>query len=253
MRSQRSPFRTSPATRRAAALTAAAALSLGLAGCGGDDSSTASVASAGSTGSSAPTTSSTPAAPSASGAASASAATTSSTTGAPGPKATASGTPGRLTRTEATEDPADDAGWVSGPSDGGTAGDAGVETDLRIGSHDGYDRVVVETSGDGTLGFRATYVDAAATQGKGDPISVGGTHTLQVIGRGTTMPVTEELRKVAYTDLGLHEVGDETIAGVYLDGTFEGQFQVVIGTDATEYRVFTLSNPTRLVIDVKRP
>lgn len=252
MRSQRSPFRTSPATRRAAALTAAAALSLGLAGCGGDGSSTASVASAGSTGSSAPTTSSTPAAPSASGAASASAATTSSTTGAPGPKATASGTPGRLTRTEATEDPADDADWVSGPSDGGTAGDAGVETALRTGSHDGYDRVVVETSGSGSLSWHAEVTDQAATLGKGDAISLEGAHLVDVIVSGTSMPTADQQASSTIT-YGLHEVGGPVVKQVWLDGTFEDQFQVVVGTDATEYRVTTLSNPTRLVIDVKRP
>ena len=31
---------------------------------------------------------------------------------------------------------------------------------------------------------------------------------------------------------------------------FEGEFQLVLGTDSRTYRIFTLSGPTRLVIDV---
>ena len=43
--------------------------------------------------------------------------------------------------------------------------------------------------------------------------------------------------------------GDE-IEGVHLDMPFEGEFQLVLGTDSKTYRIFTLSGPTRLVIDV---
>jgi len=44
--------------------------------------------------------------------------------------------------------------------------------------------------------------------------------------------------------------GDEGIEEAFVDPGFEGEFQVVLGTDSQTYRVFTLSDPTRLVIDI---
>lgn len=238
MRRQRSPFRPSPAIRRAVALSAAAALSLGLAACGGDGSASSSAASTAAT---------------SAGSTEASSGATTATTAAPAP----------LTKADdaaaATSAPTDDEVWgglgaVTGSMDPQGSESAGVETDLRFGRHEGYDRIVVETSGEGTLGYRAEYVDEAATLGKGDAISLsGGAYLLQVIGTNTQMPVTEDLQKVAYTDYGVHDVDGTWTKQVYLDGTVEDQFQVVISTDARQYRVTTLTNPTRLVIDLRDP
>lgn len=169
----------------------------------------------------------------------------------PAASATASATELPLTMT--TKEPAPALGWTSAATQRESIGSAGVETDLRFGVHDGYDRVVVEMSGDGAPGWLAQWVTSAATEGKGDPITVTGDRMLQVLGRGTTMPVTDDLAKVAYTGRGLHEVGGTAITQVWMDLTFEGQFQLVLGTTTDQYRVFTLSNPTRLVIDVKQP
>lgn len=253
MRRQRSPFRPSPAIRRAAALSAAAALSLGLAACGGDGSASSSAAS---TGSSEATTAAV------STEASASSQSTADATSGAGATAVSSSTPSPLTTQDdaaaATSAPTDDESWsglgtAQGMDAQGSAS-AGVETDLRFGRHDGYDRIVVETSGEGALGYRAQYVDEATTLGKGDAISLtGGAYLLQVIGTNTQMPVTEDLQKIAYTDFGVHDVDGTWTKQVYLDGTFEDQFQVVIATDARQFRVSTLSNPTRLVIDLRDP
>ncbi|WP_315503800.1 AMIN domain-containing protein [Actinomyces radicidentis] len=251
MRRQRSTFHPSPAIRRAAALSAATALSLGLAACGGGGSASSSAAPTGS----GATTAAATAAGSSSAAGSAAATSAGSTEAS-------SGTPAPLTKADdaaaATSAPTDDEVWgglgaVQGMDPQGSDS-AGVETDLRFGRHDGYDRIVVETSGEGTLGYRAEFVDEAATLGKGDAISLtGGAYLLQVIGTNTQMPVTEDLQKVAYTDLGVHDVDGTWTKQVYLDGTFEDQFQVVIATDARQYRVTTLTNPTRLVIDLRDP
>lgn len=257
MRRQRSPFLPSPAIRRAVALSAA--LSLGLAACGGDGSASTSAASTASTGA---TTAAATAARSSSAAGSAAATSAGSTEASSGATAATAAAPAPLTKADdfaaATSDPTDDDEWgglatVQG-MDPQSDESAGVETALRFGRHDGYDRVVVETSGSGGLGYEATFVDEAATLGKGDAISLtGGAYLLQVIGTNTQMPVTADLQKIAYTDFGVHDVDGTWTKQVYLDGTFEDQFQVVIATDARQFRVSTLSNPTRLVIDLRDP
>ncbi|WP_238994353.1 AMIN domain-containing protein [Actinomyces sp. 565] len=162
-----------------------------------------------------------------------------------------------LTREET--DPSGAPAWGTG-ADGQAAADGSalVISDVRIGSHDDedYSRFVVEFSGEGTPGWSAQWTDQAHTQGKGDPINVEGDFTLVVTGTGVTMPISEEQQAVAYTDPvrfdfdALGRDDDEGIEEAYIDLAFEDQFQVVLGTDSQTYRIFTLTNPTRLVIDV---
>ena len=51
-------------------------------------------------------------------------------------------------------------------------------------------------------------------------------------------------------DKGDGDEGDEGIEEAFVDPGFEGEFQVVLGTDSQTYRVFTLSDTTRLVFVV---
>ena len=149
-------------------------------------------------------------------------------------------------------EPPDGPSWVSAGSSQPAAEDSSlVITDLRTGVHDGYDRVVVELSGEGTPGWSAAWVDTAYTQGKGDPISVTGAHVLAITGTGVTMPVMEDQQETAYTGPWDLTVGGPGIGSVHLDGAFEDQFQLVLGTSGQDYRIFTLSDPTRLVVDVR--
>lgn len=143
--------------------------------------------------------------------------------------------------------------WTSGHSESAESGDAGVETALRAGLHEGYDRVVVETSGIGTLGWYADIEDKAFTQGKGEQVELDGSKVLRIFGRGTHMPISAEDETHVYGGPQLIEVGGKAIRQVYLDPTFEAQFQLLLGVDSSEYRVFTLSEPSRLVVDVKHP
>lgn len=164
---------------------------------------------------------------------------------------------GSLTQQETN--PSGAPAWGTG-ADGQAASDGSalVISDVRIGSHDDedYSRFVVEFSGEGTPGWSVQWTDQAHTQGKGDPITVEGDFTLVVIGTGVTMPISEEQQAVAYTEpvrFDFDAVGrddDEGIEEAYLDLAFEDQFQVVLGTDSQQFRIFTLTNPTRLVIDV---
>lgn len=75
--------------------------------------------------------------------------------------------------------------------------------DVRVGDHDGFDRVVLELSGTATPGWGVAW-------------------------------------------------GDEAVAEVQVNGWFEGYTQVFAGVEGDErpFRVFTLTDPPRLVVDV---
>lgn len=169
----------------------------------------------------------------------------------PSASASAEATSQALTAQESAQDP--EAAWTEGHSESEPSGEAGVETALRMGVHEGYDRVVVQTSGTGAIGWFADVVDEASTQGKGDPLSLEGSHLIRVYGRGTQMPMTEQDQQIDYDGPALVNAGGTAVKQVYLDRTFEDQFQLVLGTESTQYRVFTLSEPSRLVIDVRQP
>lgn len=147
----------------------------------------------------------------------------------------------------------DDPDWDTG-SDGQEASEDNTLTiaEVRVGSHDDYTRIVLEFDGEGTPGWNAPQWDTDVnTMGKGDPISVKGDHTLVIHGTGTasTPPSGQRTTGQQRFDLDKGD-NDEGIDEVVVDPGLEGEFQVVLGTDSQTYRVFTLSDPTRLVIDV---
>ncbi|GGO99150.1 hypothetical protein [Actinomyces gaoshouyii] len=146
-----------------------------------------------------------------------------------------------------------DAPWVETGS-AQAAGDAArlLVTGVRTGTHEDYDRIVVDLSGEGTPGWQAGWVADAGTQGKGDPIQPSGIYILRVFGTGARMPSTAEeiasAQKTLSADLDL-----PAIASFHYDPTVEAQYQLVLGTSSQSYRIFALSSPTRLVVDVKHP
>jgi hypothetical protein len=176
--------------------------------------------------------------------------------------------------TEATDDPTDGASPTSDspaeegtaeegsaepeiPFEGGTALDA-VEpsadamltvTDVRVATHEEYDRVVFDLEGTGTPGWRVEYVEEALEPGRGDAVDVAGDAVLQVGITGTAMPM----------DSGVEEYGGDPVAGpgepvdeVVYRFVFEGTTTAFVGVDGEPrpFRVLTLSDPTRLVVDV---
>ena len=59
-------------------------------------------------------------------------------------------------------------------------------TDVRVGGHEGFDRVVYELGGKGTPGWRVEYVDQAVQDGSGKTIPVSGNWTSSASLVGTT-------------------------------------------------------------------
>jgi len=119
-------------------------------------------------------------------------------------------------------------------------------TAIRAAEHEGFTRVVLEFSGEGTPGvWSAAWADEAVEQGRGLPIQVDGEAVLDLVIDGTPMTASN----TAYPS-GTHtRAGDLDIVS---DGSFEDNTHVVIGAPtAREFQIGFLSNPVRMVIDIR--
>jgi len=119
-------------------------------------------------------------------------------------------------------------------------------TGIRAAKHEGFTRIVLEFSGKGTPGvWSAAWTDEAVEQGRGLPIQVEGQAVLDLVIDGTPMTATENP----------YPGGTHTRAGdldVVSDGTFEDNTHVVIGAPTSrQFQIGFLSNPVRMVIDVR--
>lgn len=118
---------------------------------------------------------------------------------------------------------------------------------VRVGSHDGFDRVVFDLVGDGEPGWFIDYTATPAQQGSGAAILFDGATALNVHIDGTSYPF--ELNR-ADPQIG-RVPGAGSITEVISAGTFEGHSQFVVGVkEQHPYSVEVLQEPHRLVIDV---
>jgi hypothetical protein len=118
--------------------------------------------------------------------------------------------------------------------------------DVRVGDHDGFDRVVLQLSGTATPGWGVAWGDDAVAEGSGQVVPVAGDRVLTISASGTAMPEPGSYE----VPQRLGPAGD--VAEVRVNGWFEGYTQVFAGVEGDErpFRVFTLTDPPRLVVDV---
>ena len=125
-----------------------------------------------------------------------------------------------------------------------------VITQVRVGDHPGYDRVVYElTGGEGTPGYRVGWVDQAVEDPSGEVRPVDGDAILQVWLMGTTYAVDGGPQEHA----GDVRPDDGDIEEVVRPLTFEGMTQSFVGVDdgRRPFRVTVLQDPVRVVVDVQ--
>lgn len=150
-------------------------------------------------------------------------------------------------------DPMDDADR-SDKQGGEEIGPAAYLTDVRIGRHEGFDRVVFEFRGELPAWWVSTDSGELLGDPTGEPLEIGGQHRLDVrVSPASRVEFTDE-------DPGYIEIytGPDRVPGTaatvteaVLVGDFEGNLLWAIGLrDAVDFRVLTLENPTRLVVDV---
>jgi hypothetical protein len=123
--------------------------------------------------------------------------------------------------------------------------------EVRSGRNEGFDRVVFEFDGDQLPGYHVEYVDRPVRQcGSGEPTQIAGDAWLQV----RLVPAD------AHTDQGVATVRDRerspglpNLQELELTCDFEAHVEWVLGLGSPNpYRVLELSDPARLVVDVRR-
>ncbi|HEV2032734.1 MAG TPA: hypothetical protein VGU71_00800 [Candidatus Dormibacteraeota bacterium] len=118
---------------------------------------------------------------------------------------------------------------------------------LRTGTHPGYDRLTIEFQNGqpASIELRPQSGSTFTTSPKGDQVTLLGKNGILVVIRGADL----HTRYSGSTDL---KTGYATLVEVRQVEDFEGVVQLGLGVSgATCYRAFVLTNPDRLVIDIK--
>lgn len=124
----------------------------------------------------------------------------------------------------------------------------------RAALQDGYDRVVFELAGKerGTAGWRVEYVSEPLSDGSGDRVAVKGSAYLRVILTGTGYPFDTGVPEPSTRRFSPDDT--EVVREVVLNGVYEGQYTAFVGLASQRgFRVFRISDPERVVVDVLHP
>ncbi|MGY1712047.1 hypothetical protein ACI8AC_21320 [Geodermatophilus sp. SYSU D00758] len=127
-----------------------------------------------------------------------------------------------------------------------------VVTDVRLGAHDGFDRIVVETAGGGTAGYEVGWTDDPRAQGSGAPVDVPGDAALGITLTGVTLPrdAPEGIEPWDGPER-LEIAGTEALQALVTDTLYEGRYTLFAGLDERRpFAVARLEDPSRLVVDV---
>jgi hypothetical protein len=121
-------------------------------------------------------------------------------------------------------------------------------TDVRVGTHAGYDRIVVEFAGTGTPGFDlATTTPPFNADASGLPLTVAGTDVLKLTFVSATAAGS-------WSGPSTFSPGYPKLHSLVAGGDFEGHFTWFAGLNGPAcYQVSELSGPTRIVIDLQTP
>lgn len=121
---------------------------------------------------------------------------------------------------------------------------------VRVGAHDGYDRLVVEyDDAQAPLEWVSVgWADQGMQEGSGHAVDFGTNRVLDVTVWGVRYPESGGL-----ADLSAQIPSGSVIEAASVEGPFEGAHQIFIGADSDRpYRVFFLENPARIVIDIAK-
>lgn len=124
-----------------------------------------------------------------------------------------------------------------------------VLTNIRTGQHPGFDRVVLDLSGPAPA-VTNKWVDELIADGSGEIVWLTGEHFVEVVANPAA----------AHNSSGASTYGGPTkfrardlrnVMAVTITGDFEAYLSIGLGTRSrTWVRTFTLTAPTRLVVDV---
>jgi hypothetical protein len=119
---------------------------------------------------------------------------------------------------------------------------------IRTGRHATFDRVVLDLRG-GAPGYRVGYVKTVREDGSGKVVDLRG--RAQLLVRLSPAQAHRNNGTATYTGSRRILVDDPELREVALVGDFEGVVSVGLGVRAKHgFRVLTLHDPTRIVIDI---
>lgn len=135
------------------------------------------------------------------------------------------------------------------PSEAGTM----AVTGIRVGSHDGFDRVVLDIAGDGQVGWHVAYVDEPIDRATDEPIAVDGRRFLRVTLTGLGDPADLPAGIVPWDGSPQPGKDDGLIAEV-VGGEVRNGVQVFHAGSSGQlpFVAARLMGPQRLVIDIFR-
>jgi Putative peptidoglycan binding domain/Sporulation and spore germination len=129
-------------------------------------------------------------------------------------------------------------------------GDEATLRRIRVGRHDGFDRVVFEFDG-GRPAYSVSYAPVAQADGSGAPIPTQGTVALQVYLQAESLNSEPLGPEFTFQPTEPITPGYPTLRHVRYGGFFEGGTTFGVGlTGRSGFRVVELTGPTRLAIDV---
>ena len=159
----------------------------------------------------------------------------------------------------------DDEASLVFPADSGTVGitvrsRSGMEPatlrEVRTASHPEFDRVVFDFGSAAIPGHHIEYVDRPVRQcGSGEPVEVAGDGWLRVrLEPARAHEFRDDTLVVVTVADRNRRLSMPNLRQLVLVCDFEAQVEWVLGlVSPTRYRVMELRNPSRLVIDVRRP
>jgi len=130
--------------------------------------------------------------------------------------------------------------------------DIGPGEGVRVGHHEGYDRVVFDFTDSGTPTYRVRYVATPVADGSGDTVAVAGDAYLEVL--VTTVSIPEDGQERPADSSAADLEGTVIAEANAIFGGFEGYGQTFVGVRDMQrpFRVSVESAPTRLVVDIAR-
>jgi hypothetical protein len=126
-----------------------------------------------------------------------------------------------------------------------------VLTALRTGVQDGFERVTFELAGPDTPGYQAEYVDRPLYDcGSGEPTYPVGDAWLELRLEPAAAHTEEGRPTLGARDLA---VGAPLLQRIYRTCDFEAVVVHVLALSTPNaFRVFTLADPVRIVVDIQR-
>jgi hypothetical protein len=130
------------------------------------------------------------------------------------------------------------------------SGKPAVLTAVRSAQHDGFDRIVFEFRDKRLPGYHVEYIDRPVRQcGSGNPTSIAGDGWLEI--RLEAAYAHDELGKPTVRDRE-QSLDLPIVREAELTCDFEAVVTWVLGvTSPNRYRVMELTEPTRLVVDIR--